>query len=232
MVRFSSYGCWICYEFITSHPSRSTTYVLYSTSTYIDRCYQPNPQPQGGHIITRSKATCLRSLARSAWLSPRGDHFFTTTTSAPLSSASPRRYTAGLQSRPDRNYITTAAPTFPELLPPSPPLVPSPSPSPPHAGVRAAARSAQGGPPARMSSPHGGLDDQIERLMQCKPLPEAEVTNQPPPSSGALPPACLPFSLAGGPGWAGLARSGGIQAPRGAGRGSGGDRGSGAPFRC
>ncbi|KAF7016782.1 hypothetical protein CFC21_080235 [Triticum aestivum] len=26
-----------------------------------------------------------------------------------------------------------------------------------------------------MSSPHGGLDDQIERLMQCKPLPEAEV---------------------------------------------------------
>jgi serine/threonine-protein phosphatase 2A catalytic subunit len=26
-----------------------------------------------------------------------------------------------------------------------------------------------------MSSPHGGIDDQIERLMQCKPLPEPEV---------------------------------------------------------
>ncbi|KAF0912025.1 hypothetical protein E2562_012941 [Oryza meyeriana var. granulata] len=26
-----------------------------------------------------------------------------------------------------------------------------------------------------MSSPHGGLDNQIERLMQCKPLPEPEV---------------------------------------------------------
>jgi hypothetical protein len=26
-----------------------------------------------------------------------------------------------------------------------------------------------------MSSPHGGLDEQIERLMQCKPLPEPEV---------------------------------------------------------
>jgi len=26
-----------------------------------------------------------------------------------------------------------------------------------------------------MSSPHGGLDDQIERLMQCKPLAEPEV---------------------------------------------------------
>uniref|UniRef100_A0A0E0GV72 Serine/threonine-protein phosphatase n=1 Tax=Oryza nivara TaxID=4536 RepID=A0A0E0GV72_ORYNI len=36
---------------------------------------------------------------------------------------------------------------------------------------------ARDAPPAarRMSSPHGGLDDQIERLMQCKPLPEPEV---------------------------------------------------------
>lgn len=33
-----------------------------------------------------------------------------------------------------------------------------------------------------MSSPHGGLDDQIERLMQCKPLAEPEVTPSPSPS--------------------------------------------------
>ncbi|XBH73647.1 hypothetical protein VPH35_100722 [Triticum aestivum] len=146
--------------------------LLYSTSTYIDRCYQPNPTPnQDKSIITRSgQHSNLPSLARSPWLwlSPRGDHFTTTLSST---SASPLYSQPGSNpSRPDRNYITTAAPTFPELLPPSPPLVP---PSPPHA--RAPARSAQGGPPARMSSPHGGLDDQIERLMQCKPLPEAEV---------------------------------------------------------
>ena len=34
-----------------------------------------------------------------------------------------------------------------------------------------------------MSSPHGGLDDQIERLMQCKPLAEPEVTPFSSPSS-------------------------------------------------
>jgi hypothetical protein len=58
-----------------------------------------------------------------------------------------------------------------------------------------------------MSSPHGGIDDQIERLMQCKPLPEPEVKPIRPSLLGLR---CV------------FARSSGIA---GRGHGSGGDRG-------
>lgn len=78
---------------------------------------------------------------------------------------------------PNLSYISAVPCSLPDLLPPSSPPPPPHTSASPDAAPRSRVGRARRPPPAarRMSSPHGGLDDQIERLMQCKPLPEPEV---------------------------------------------------------